>query len=247
MYELVSGALASYLLGDSITQFSLIIGIYLSSMGLGAWLARYITKDLIAAFIHTELLVALIGGASAAFLFSIFEYIYTFRPILFLIVSLIGILVGLEIPLLMRILKDQLRFSDLISHVLSFDYIGALVASILFPLICVPMFGLIKTSFIFGILNALVALWISIIFRKQLHHRVLLKTNIIIVLGILILGYMGSDAIMSHAESSMYPHPIMYSKNSSYQRIVVTNTNFIASSLFNPAHKSIRWLLVLFC
>ena len=42
IYELVAGALASYLLGDSVTQFSLIIGTYLSAMGLGSYLSRYL-------------------------------------------------------------------------------------------------------------------------------------------------------------------------------------------------------------
>ena len=36
VYELLAGTLASYLLGDSVTQFSLVIGIYLSALGAGA-------------------------------------------------------------------------------------------------------------------------------------------------------------------------------------------------------------------
>src|SRR5438552_745215 len=42
VYELVAGALASYVLGDSVTQFSIVIGAYLSALGLGAWLSRYV-------------------------------------------------------------------------------------------------------------------------------------------------------------------------------------------------------------
>ena len=37
LYELAAGALASYVLGDSVLQFSTIIGTYLFAMGVGAW------------------------------------------------------------------------------------------------------------------------------------------------------------------------------------------------------------------
>ena len=65
--------------------------------------------------------------------------------------SLIGTLVGLEIPLLMRILKERFQFRDLVSHVLTFDYLGALGASLLFPLLLVPQLGLVRSALLFGI------------------------------------------------------------------------------------------------
>ena len=110
VYELIAGALASYLLGDSITQFSLIIGIYLFSMGIGSWLSKFPKKNLINLFIQVELLIGLIGGCSAAILFMSFNYVESFKIILYSFVVLTGILVGLEIPLLMRILKDRYSY-----------------------------------------------------------------------------------------------------------------------------------------
>jgi spermidine synthase len=41
VYELAAGALASYLLGDSVLQFSTIIGAYLFAMGVGSYLSRF--------------------------------------------------------------------------------------------------------------------------------------------------------------------------------------------------------------
>ena len=149
IYELISGALASYLLGDSITQFSTIIGVYLFSMGIGSFLSKYINRNLIAIFIQVELLIGLVGGSSAAILFVAFEHVMAFRVILYGLVSLTGMLVGLEIPLLMRILKNHFEFKDLVSKVFTFDYVGALIASILFPLFLVPHFGLIRSGFFF--------------------------------------------------------------------------------------------------
>ncbi|HMX23950.1 MAG TPA: polyamine aminopropyltransferase, partial [Accumulibacter sp.] len=105
-YELIAGALASYLLGDSILQFSTVIGAYLFAMGIGSWLSRYIEQQLVARFIQVELLVGLLGGLSAAGLFFVFAWSPApFRVLLYLAVLTIGILVGLEIPLIMRILK----------------------------------------------------------------------------------------------------------------------------------------------
>ncbi len=74
-------------------------------------------------------------------------------------VAVVGTLVGLEIPLLLRVLKDQYEFKDLIARVLTVDYLGALVASLLFPIFLVPRLGIVRTGLLFGLLNALVALW----------------------------------------------------------------------------------------
>src|SRR6187200_3508757 len=94
VYELIAGALASYLLGDSITQFSTIIGAYLAAMGIGSYLSKYIGKGLISKFVLIELLVGVIGGYSAATLFLIFSFFSSFRAALYFLVVLIGILVG---------------------------------------------------------------------------------------------------------------------------------------------------------
>src|SRR5499433_3215604 len=159
VYELLAGTLASYVLGDSVTQFSLIIGIYLSALGVGAWLSRYVDVALARCFIEVELGVALLGGASAPLLFLSFGRLSYFHVVLYGIVFAVGVLVGLELPLLMRILKEVLDFKELVSRVLTFDYVGALIASLLFPLFLVPKLGLIRTSLLFGILNGLVGLW----------------------------------------------------------------------------------------
>src|SRR3972149_9566065 len=157
IYELIAGTLASYLLGDSVTQFSTIIGAYLFSMGIGSYLSRFIGRGLVGKFIAIELLVGVIGGYAAPVLFLSFSYAGSLKPLLYFLVVGIGILVGLEIPLLLRILKDRLPFKDLVSQVLTFDYLGALAASFLFPLLLAPKLGVVRTCLLFGTLNALVA------------------------------------------------------------------------------------------
>src|ERR1700749_2152106 len=83
IYELVAGTLASYLLGDSVTQFSTIIGVYLFAMGIGSWLSKFVERNLIRVFVQTELLIALLGGSSAAILFYLFAWIDSFRILLY--------------------------------------------------------------------------------------------------------------------------------------------------------------------
>src|SRR6202040_134373 len=103
IYELLAGTLASYVLGHSVTQFSLIIGIYLSALGAGAWLSRFVEERLARCFIEVELGVAILGGASAPLIFLSFPRLTYFYVILYGLVFAIGTLVGLELPLLMRI------------------------------------------------------------------------------------------------------------------------------------------------
>ena len=158
VYELAAGALASYLLGDSVTQFSLVIGLYLSAMGLGAWLSRYVDGNLARRFIEVELAVALVGGLSAPILYVAFSEVQSFQAVLLGFVLAIGTLVGLELPLLMRIVQTQVAFKELVSHVLTFDYAGALLASLAFPLLLVPRLGLMRTSLCVGLVNAAIAL-----------------------------------------------------------------------------------------
>lgn len=225
VYELLAGTLASYLLGDSVTQFSLVIGLYLSALGIGAWLSRYIGGDLAHRFVDVELGVALLGGFSAPLLFLSFSQVLHFQVVLYGMVLAVGILVGLEIPILMRLLKDQLEFKDLVSKVLTFDYIGALIASVLFPLWLVPHAGLVRTSLLFGLLNAGVGLWATELLRPLIVRGVWgLRVRAALVIVLLIAGLCYADRLTKWAEESLYPDRIVYAKTTPYQRIVVTGS-----------------------
>ena len=138
VYELLAGTLASYVLGDSVFQFSTTIGTYLFAMGIGSFLSRYVRDDVAERFLQIELGAALAGGLSAPLLFLGFAYADFFAVVLYGMVILIGILVGLEVPLLMRILKERLELGELVARVLTVDYIGALVGSVLFAVVLVP-------------------------------------------------------------------------------------------------------------
>jgi spermidine synthase len=222
IYELIAGTLASYLLGDSVFQFSTIIGCYLFAMGIGSYLSRFLHRGLVARFVYIELMVGLVGGFSSSLLFLAFAYTDAFRLILYIVVILVGTLVGLEIPLLMRILKERFQFHELVSHVLTFDYLGALGASLLFPILLVPKLGLVRSALLFGIFNAGVALWSTYLFREQLGRGFGLRAGCLAVLALLGAGTVFADRISSAADNSLYADEVIFSRNTRYQRIVLT-------------------------
>jgi spermidine synthase len=223
VYELLAGTVASYVLGDSVTQFSLIIGLYLSAMGLGAWLSKFIDRNLPGRFIDIELAVAIAGGFSAPMLFLGFSRGAYFHALLYGLVILIGTLVGLELPLLMRILKEHVEFKDLVSRVLTFDYVGALFAAILFPLLLVPRLGLIRTSIVFGLFNAFVALWGTSLMKGIIERGLTgLRVRSAIVIVLLLAGLVNAERLTRLSEDQIYADMIVYTETSRYQRLLIT-------------------------
>lgn len=222
IYELVVGALASYLLGDSITQFSTVIGGYLFAMGIGSYLSRYIERGVAQRFVEVELAVALLGGLCAPLLFLTFTLTDLFQVALYGSVIAIGTLVGLEIPLLLRILKDQLKFKDLVSQVLSLDYLGALAASVAFPLLLVPKLGLVRTSLLFGVLNAVVGLWSTWLLAPLLGNPLRLRIKAVVLTLFLLVGFVLGDRLTTFYEDQLYADDVVHASSSTYQRIVLT-------------------------
>ena len=226
VYELAAGTLASYLLGDSILQFSTVIGAYLFAMGVGSWLSRYFERQLVAHFLRIELLVGLIGGLMPTALFALQGAgTASFRFALYALVLTVGILVGLEIPLVMRILKRHAGsgLKTLVSQVLTFDYLGALAVSIAFPLVFVPQLGLIRTGAFFGLLNAGVAVWALWLFRAEIRRVGAQALACLLTIAALAAAFAFADKVTTWAEDRFYADHVLYSETSTYQRIVVTN------------------------
>lgn len=224
VYELAAGALASYVLGDSVLQFSTIIGSYLFAMGIGSWLSRFFERQLPAHFLRIELMVALVGGLMPALLFLANAYVpSSFRFLLYAMVLAVGTLVGLEIPLVMRILRRNVALKELVSQVLTFDYLGALAVSVAFPLLLVPQLGLIRTGLLFGLMNAAVALWALWLFRGELRRLHAHTVACVLTLATLAAAFAGAGRITTLAEDRFYQDSIVFSATSPWQRIVVTH------------------------
>ena len=224
-YELIAGALSSYLLGDSVLQFSSVIGCYLFAMGVGSHLSKYVRDDdVLSRFVDIELLVGLLGGISATVLFLTFSWLAApFRATLYALVFAIGVLVGMEIPLVMRALNARsAKFSDLVAKVLTFDYLGALAVSLLFPLVLAPRLGLARTGLLFGMLNVAVGLWTVWVFRASLARpaaQVLRGAAVFMLLG---AGFLVSDRLVTWAEKGLFGDEIVHAVTTPYQRLVIT-------------------------
>ena len=223
VYELLESTLSSYLLGDSIYHFSLIIGLFMSSMGMGAWLSRFIESKLAHAFVRLQMGIALIGGFSAFILFYAFAFIGNYEAFLYLVTILLGSMLGIEIPLIIRILKESFSLKTNISNVFTVDYIGALFAALLFPLVLVPKLGLMQTSFLFGGLNLLVGTMAWYLFRHQLGKRYLI--GLFFIAMVLLLGFLKSSQLTSVIENKLYQKHLIYSKQTPYQKLVLTAHN----------------------
>ncbi len=231
VYELAAGALASYLLGDSVLQFSTVIGSYLFAMGVGSYVSRFIERELVSHFLRVELLVGLVGGLMPAALFAVHGSLPAssqtpFEVALYALVGLVGVLVGLEIPLVMRLLKrhfsERYALKDLVSQVLTFDYLGALIVSLAFPLLVVPHLGLVRAGVFFGLLNAVVALWALWMFRASVRRLAAHVVACVVVMAVLLGALAGADRLTSWAEDRFYGDRIVFNQRTAYQHIVVT-------------------------
>ncbi|TAE75757.1 MAG: polyamine aminopropyltransferase [Bacteroidetes bacterium] len=223
LYELLISSISAYFLGSSIFHFSITIGFFLSAMGLGAFLSKYIGDEyLLENFIWFELWLGIIGGLSGVVLYFGYAFTQNYYLLAFSLITTIGTLVGLEIPLLTRIIKAHFNLKDTLAQVLSFDYLGALFASILFPVVLLPYFGLLRTSFFVGLLNLAICLFNLWIFRKQIKG--FLRTFIIasIATVVYIIGFWGGLGVQNYLEQFLYNDEIIFNTQSAYQRIVVT-------------------------
>ncbi|NLK94142.1 MAG: polyamine aminopropyltransferase [Clostridiales bacterium] len=223
IYEVLISSVSSYLVGDSIKQFSITIGIYMCSMGIGSYISKYIKNNLFDWFVIVEIGVGFVGGLSALILFLSNVYLESYALVMYFQIIIIGTFVGLEIPLLTRIIEENsnnLRLT--LSSIFSFDYIGGLLGSIAFPLILLPNLGYFTTAFLTGSLNIIAAIIIIIKYKKYVKKIEILRFISICVLLLMIIGSIFSENIANGIENNLYRDKIILSKQTPYQKIVVT-------------------------
>lgn len=223
LYELLISSISSYFLGSSILHFSITIGLFLSFMGLGAYISRFLDDEpLLDYFIFTEILLGFIGGLSGALLYTTYTFTENYYLVAFLLIACIGTLIGVEIPILTRIVHRYFNLKDTLAQVLSFDYLGALIASVVFPLFLLPYFGILRTSFFVGLLNLAVSIFNLWIFKNSLHYFRMQLGIALSATSLFLFGFYYSFSISGFLEQLLYQDEIVYTEQSPYQRIVVT-------------------------
>jgi len=225
-YELIISTVSSYLLGNSVYQFSLTIGFFMFSMGVGSYLSKLLPGNLIQNFISVEIAVSLVGGVCSLLLLMSFPLVRAlYETVMFSLIFIIGALVGMEIPILTGILSDKHSTRNSIANVMSLDYIGALIGSVAFPLLLLPQLGMIRSSFAIGLINILTALTNIYFFRKYLNSPRLLTYISLAILAMLVAFTFYGTYLSSFAEKHLYFDQVIYKKQTPYQRIVVTKSN----------------------
>ncbi|MFJ9839106.1 polyamine aminopropyltransferase [Kitasatospora sp. NPDC101155] len=227
VYELELVALGDYLLGDTVTQTSVVLSVMVFAMGLGSLLAKRLTSRPATAFALVECALALTGGLSVLALYSCWAWIGRYQAATVSLTCLIGILIGAEIPLLMTLIQ-RIRREDAgraAADLFAADYVGALIGGLAFPFLILPGLGPGDGALLTGAVNAVagaaVVLWL---FREEPAPRIrrLLWLGCAVVLTLLAAAAVGSDAIERAARHALYGDQIRYATRSRYQEIVLT-------------------------
>lgn len=222
-YELIISAVSSYLLGDSTLQYSVTIGLYMSAMGLGSFISKYMKKHLFDWFVLIEIGVGVMGGISALILFLANLYLDSYQIIMYGEIIVIGTFVGVEIPLLTRIIEgdaENLRIT--ISSIFSFDYIGGLLGSIAFPLLLLPQLGYFATAFLTGSMNILAAILIVFKYSDKIRKPAIFKGVTVLLFAFMMWGVLFSENISNYIEGGLYRDRVILSEQTQYQHIVLT-------------------------
>lgn len=140
VYELELVALASYLIGDSVTQASVVLSTMVFAMGIGSLLAKRLRLRAAVGFGLVEAALALVGGTSALVLYASFAWLGGARYALVAFSLAIGVLIGAEIPLLMTLIQRVSRqdAGGAVADLFAADYVGALVGGWPFRSFCCP-------------------------------------------------------------------------------------------------------------
>lgn len=229
VYELLISTTSGYFMGDSIKQFSLVIGIYMAAMGLGSYLTKFLGENLLENFVKVEILLGLTGGISVPLLYFTFSRVtgLEYQFIMLGLTAVIGVLTGFEIPMLVRILKSYYPLKSNLAYVLSLDYIGALFASLLFPFLFLPFVGTFKTSLIFGFVNVALGLFIYYFFTGQFNvkrNRNVQLSALSVLVGFIALGVFSGN-ILKNWEQDVYSNRLIFSEQTPYQKLVLTKNN----------------------
>jgi spermidine synthase len=225
--ELLLGTLASYLMGNQALAYGIAVGGFLAAMGVGSYFSRFIATEatdellshrLLLSFVVVELAIAPLTAFLPLGLFIFFVLGQGIWLHLFLVTIILGILAGLEVPLLTRLLEKGDGVKDALAGVLALDYLGGLLGALAFPVVFLPWFGMFPTAFLLGSLPAFMVFMISRQFpqlRPWGYGGLAIGASLITLAPFVI-------TFSNNLENNLYDAPIIERIQSKYQRIVLT-------------------------
>jgi spermidine synthase len=222
--EYILSTLASYFLGDSILQWTLVLSFMLFSMGLGSSLTKRMEKGLLEKFIFLEFGLSILVTFSAIAVYLVSSQTTYNSLLIYGLSILIGMLIGMEIPLVTRLNEHYEELRVNIASVMESDYYGSLAGGLFFAFVGLPHLGLTYTPFVLGFLNSVVALILFWRFRGLIPvftRQVLFFCGASIVV-LWALGVYFAKPIVLFAEQLRYKDQVIYAEQSRYQKIVIT-------------------------
>ncbi|HYN95607.1 MAG TPA: polyamine aminopropyltransferase [Pilimelia sp.] len=229
VYELALVALGSYLIGDTVGQASIVLGVMVFAMGVGALAAKPLQGRAAVSFAAVELALALLGGLSVLGLYAAFAWLDLYAPALVATAFVLGLLIGAEIPLLM-VLLQKIRAQaagSAVADLFAADYVGALLGGLAFPFLLMPAFGQLRGALVVGAVNALAGLGLVLtVFRRELtgRSRAALTAGSVAVLLLLGYAYATAHDFEVTARQQLYRDPVVHAERSRYQEIVLTRS-----------------------
>ncbi|MEU6573335.1 polyamine aminopropyltransferase [Streptomyces sp. NPDC046805] len=235
VYELELVALASYLIGDSVTQASVVLSVMVFAMGIGSLAAKRLRRHAAAGFGALEAALALIGGCSAMALYAVFAWTGGWgglwadgpRWLLVAFSLAIGLLIGAEVPLLMELIQ-RVRRQDAggaVADLFAADYVGALVGGLAFPFFLLPFLGQLTGALLTGTVNVVAggALVLGL-FRYDMTRR---ARWLLLVANVTVLGILASAAVLvgdfeRAARQAVYGDDVRVALQTDVQEVVLT-------------------------
>ena len=225
--EYIQASLASMILGNSFEQWAMVIGLMLFWMGFGSLIQSRISKSaLIYAFIGVETLLAITGGFSPTLTYLAYGYTSHYTLVLYLFVSLIGILIGLEIPVIIRINNDfSQELSTNLGNILSADYLGSLIGAFVYVFLLLRYVPITEAAFITAGVNFLLALitFIYFSYKKLIRFSPTIGVVMVLVFSAILYGYINNRQWQAALEQPLYDDPVVLSRTTPYQHITMTH------------------------
>ena len=221
--EYIMATLASYCLGDSVTQWTVVISLMLFAMGVGSQSSMVFRENLLDAFVSIELVLAALVAGSVLLVYSLFAYLEHLAFFIYLLAFIIGLLIGLELPLATRLNADHQQLASNVSSILAKDYLGALFGGILFAFVGLPLLGLASSAVVVGAVNFCVALILGGCCFKELRRGKRFICSAIVVAVVVVGCLLAGDRLILFAEQKRYRDKIVFSEQTRYQKIILTN------------------------
>ena len=222
--EYTLSTLATYFLGDSVFQWAMIVSVMLFSMGLGSRLSKYIETSVLEKFVWIEFGLSCIASNVTVIVYSWFAFYGDTTFIIYFLSIAIGVLIGMEIPLVIRLNEQFQNLRVNISSAMEKDYYGSLAGGLFFAFIGLPYLGLTYTPIVLGTVNFIVAIILLYVVWSEIpkNRKPRFAAYIAFVLIILGLTSVFSHRVVEWGDRIRYQDNVVYSEQSRYQKIVLT-------------------------